>query len=33
VKQLRDIGEALLSRLDPEGRMNALYAPNRDQVT
>jgi DNA-binding MarR family transcriptional regulator len=25
VAQLRDIGEALLTRLDPEGRMTALY--------
>lgn len=29
--QLRDIGDALLSRLDPEGRMTALYAPDREQ--
>jgi DNA-binding MarR family transcriptional regulator len=27
VAQLRDIAEALLTRLDPEGRMTALYAP------
>ena len=27
--QLRDIGDALLSRLDPDGRMTALYAPDR----
>ena len=26
--QLRGIGEALLTRLDPEGRMTALYAPD-----
>ena len=26
--QLRDITDALLSRLDPEGRMTALYAPS-----
>lgn len=25
--QLREIGDALLTRLDPEGRMTALYAP------
>jgi DNA-binding MarR family transcriptional regulator len=29
VAQLRDIGDALLSRLDPEGRMTALYDPSR----
>jgi DNA-binding MarR family transcriptional regulator len=28
--QLRAISDALLSRLDPEGRMTALYAPDRD---
>ena len=27
VDQLRDIGEALLTRLDPEGRMTAMYDP------
>ena len=27
VKQLRDIGDALLTRLDPQGRMTALYDP------
>ncbi len=26
--QLRDIGDALLTRLDPEGRMTALYDPD-----
>lgn len=29
VTQLRDIGDALLTRLDPEGRMTALYDPER----
>lgn len=29
--QLRDIGDALLTRLDPEGRMTALYDPDRDK--
>lgn len=28
--QLRDIADALLSRLDPEGRMTALYDPARE---
>ena len=28
LKQLRLIGDALLTRLDPEGRMTALYAPD-----
>jgi DNA-binding MarR family transcriptional regulator len=32
VAQLRDIGDALLTRLDPEGRMTALYDPDRDQA-
>lgn len=27
--QLREIGDALLARLDPDGRMTALYAPDR----
>ena len=27
--QLREIGDALLSRLDPDGRMTALYDPER----
>ena len=27
--QLREIGDALLSRLDPDGRMTALYDPGR----
>lgn len=27
--QLREIGDALLTRLDPEGRMTALYDPDR----
>ena len=32
--QLRDIGDALLARLDPDGRMTALYDPeNERQVT
>ncbi len=31
VAQLRHIAEALLTRLDPQGRMTALYEPNRDQ--
>lgn len=33
VMQLRDIGDALLTRLDPEGRMTALYDPDRDQAS
>ena len=33
VSQLRDIGDALLTRLDPEGRMTALYDPDRDQAS
>lgn len=32
VLQLRDISEALLTRLDPEGRMTALYDPDRDHT-
>jgi DNA-binding MarR family transcriptional regulator len=32
VAQLRDIGDALLTRLDPEGRMTALYDPDRDRA-
>jgi len=32
VVQLRDIGDALLTRLDPEGRMTAMYDPDRDQA-
>ena len=27
--QLKEIGDALLSRLDPDGRMTALYDPER----
>ena len=27
IRQLAEIGEALLARLDPEGRMTALYRP------
>jgi len=30
--QLRGIADALLTRLDPDGRMTALYAPNRDEA-
>ena len=30
--QLRDIGDALLTRLDPDGRMTALYDPDRDKL-
>lgn len=30
--QLRAIGDALLTRLDPEGRMTALYDPGRNQT-
>jgi DNA-binding MarR family transcriptional regulator len=30
VTQLRDIADALLTRLDPEGRMTALYDPGRN---
>jgi DNA-binding MarR family transcriptional regulator len=33
VALLRDIGGALLTRLDPEGRMTALYEPDRDRAT
>jgi DNA-binding MarR family transcriptional regulator len=33
VAQLREIGDALLTRLDPQGRMTALYDPNRDQAS
>jgi DNA-binding MarR family transcriptional regulator len=29
LEQLRDIGDALLTRLDPEGRMTAVYDPDR----
>ena len=32
VGQLREIGDALLTRLDPEGRMTVLYDPDRDQA-
>ena len=32
VAQLRDIGEALLTRLDPHGRMTALYDREREQA-
>ena len=28
--QLRGIGDALLTRLDPDGRMTALYDPDRN---
>ena len=31
VAQLRDVSDALLTRLDPEGRMTALYDPERDR--
>ena len=31
VAQLRDIAEALLTRLDPQGRMTALYDPDHDR--
>ena len=31
VAQLRDIGDALLSRLDPDGRMTGLYAPEQSR--
>lgn len=30
--QLREIGDALLSRLDPDGRMTALYDPEREEA-
>jgi DNA-binding MarR family transcriptional regulator len=30
--QLRDIGDALLTTLDPDGRMTALYDPDRNKV-
>lgn len=33
LRQLRDIGDALLTRLDPEGRMTALYDPTRGAPT
>ena len=29
--QLKEIGDALLSRLDPDGRMTALYDPERSE--
>jgi DNA-binding MarR family transcriptional regulator len=32
VGQLREIADALLTRLDPEGRMTALYDPEDDRV-
>jgi DNA-binding MarR family transcriptional regulator len=32
LEQLRGIGDALLTRLDPEGRMTALYDPRPNQV-
>jgi DNA-binding MarR family transcriptional regulator len=31
LEQLRGIGDALLTRLDPEGRMTALYDPDRSR--
>ena len=31
IGQLRGIGDALLTRLDPDGRMTALYDPGRNQ--
>ena len=31
LKQLRSIGDALLTRLDPDGRLTAPYDPNRSQ--
>lgn len=31
LEELRGIGDALLTRLDPEGRMTALYDPDRNQ--
>lgn len=31
VEQLRGIGDALLTRLDPDGRMSGLYDPDRQQ--
>jgi hypothetical protein len=31
IHQLTGIGDALLARLDPEGRMTALYDPDRNQ--
>jgi DNA-binding MarR family transcriptional regulator len=33
VTQLRDIADALLTRLDPEGRMTALYDPDREPAS
>jgi hypothetical protein len=33
VAQLRDIADALLSRLDPRGRMTALYDPSRARAS
>lgn len=30
--QLRDLGDALLTRLDPDGRMTALYDPGRERA-
>jgi len=31
LKQLRTIGDALLARLDPDGRLTGLYDPDQDQ--
>ena len=33
LKQLRSIGDALLTRLDPDGRLTALYDPGRKDKT
>jgi hypothetical protein len=32
LKQLRSIGDALLTRLDPEGRLTGLYDPESDKA-
>lgn len=32
VEQLRDIADALLTRLDPDARMTAMYDPDQNQV-
>jgi hypothetical protein len=31
LEQLRGIGDALLARLDPDGRMTGLYDPDRQE--
>ncbi|MGZ5404319.1 MAG: hypothetical protein ACXWDL_06695 [Nocardioides sp.] len=33
LNQLREIGDAVLNRLDPDGGMTALYDPDRNSVS